>query len=900
MSLYLIDVSSLFFRAYYALPPLKTSKGIPTHAIHGFLSMLIKVLKEKNLNYIACCFDREEPSFRFDIYPEYKGHRDDTPEDLLVQIPYIRNLVQLMGIPCFDKESFEADDVIGSLTCFGKKHDLEVVIVSGDKDFSQLVDPQVSLFDTMKDLQYKEEDIKAKWGVFPNQMVDYLALVGDSSDNIPGVRGIGKKGAQKLLEEFENLDHIYENLNSIQNKNLREKLFNGKDFAYLSKKLITIFCDIDFSLSLNDLKMKAIEKDSLRSLLSDLELHSVLKILKNLGDQKTFSAPLLDETSPIKILSIRSKSLLSDSKSKDLKLSGSGEDSFEASSEVSSKSSSKIGSSKISSKKKINEIKLVTWNLDEVSENVEVYSQVWVLYFESDLYLGLKERLIKVTGEREKLGELLNLKFIFWKGFDLKSMWWDLKLKDPINIGLDLMILAYLLHFDHLKVTFENVCKKYDVFKEEETPSPELFYRAHIKLEKILKRMLEEENSEVLKNVFYDIELPLIPVLYEMERLGVCIDREALEKQSLDLKDEISVIERKIFEQAGTQFNIGSPKQLAHILFEVKGLPRNKKIKTGYSTDSGVLRKLSKYDSICEDILEFRECMKLKSTYVDALLQAQDQKTKRVHTRFHQTTTSTGRLSSTHPNLQNIPIRTKRGQMIRRCFVSEPHHLLISADYNQIELRILAHLTEDPALLRAFEKGEDIHKATAYEIFNLGSISEVTEELRRRAKAINFGIIYGQGAFGLSESLNIGFQEASDIIHRYFNRFRKVREYTLEIVEFAKKNHYVETLLGRRRFIDELQSSNANVRKFGERAAINAPIQGTASDIVKKAMIDLYKELSCSFLLQVHDELLFECLEEDLESVVSDIRKVMENIIQFKVKLEVNFGWGKNWEKAHS
>lgn len=859
-ALYLIDVSYFLFRAYYALPPLKTSKGFPTQSLHGFLSMIFKLLREKKPEFMACCFDTKGPSFRADIFPEYKSHRKEIPEDLLMQFPYTKPLTQALGIPHFQRKSFEADDVIGSLAHYGKKNHLNVVIVSGDKDFAQLVDSRVSLLDTMKGIHYKEDEVKKKWGVFPHQMIDYLSLLGDASDNIPGVRGIGSKGAKKLLEEFKSLEGIYKNLDKISQKSLKKKLMEGKKSAYLSQTLVKIACDLDFSLSLEDLKIQTRKEEQFQSLLHELEFESLLKSLNKI-EEKTI---------------LHKKTHTKETKKKNTKA---------------------VSRAFISKN-----LQVLSWTANETSENIKSYSQIWVFRHKDCLYIGLENRLISIEKkEWKKLGPLLKEKFFLWNGFDLKSLWRSMGLLDPLPPQVDLMLIDYALRGKSLKSSFEDTYKKYFPQKAETLKTAESFYLAHLELEEHFNEQLEKSEAKEIRDLLIEIDLPLVPVLYQMEKTGIYVDRESLKDQGESLEEEIQDLEKKIHQQAGVSFNIGSPKQLAHVLFELKGLPRAKKTKTGYSTDSSVLSKLRFYHPMVEDILDFRESLKLKNTYIDALLQLQEDKTGKIYSHFHQTATQTGRLSSTNPNLQNIPIRTKRGQMIRKAFKpSSKDHLFLSADYNQIELRVLAHLSEDPALLQAFKEDQDIHSATAMEIFNLSSLKEVKENSRRAAKAVNFGIVYGQGAFGLSESLGMSYDEASEIIQRYFDRFKRVREYTLEIVERAKRQGYVETLFGRKRYMEELSSNNINIRKFGERAAINAPIQGTASDIVKKAMLKIYDEIPAPLLLQVHDELLIECHKEEVEDLCFEVKTMMENISELKVNLKVNVGWGDSWDEAHA
>ncbi|RME17498.1 MAG: DNA polymerase I [Bdellovibrio sp.] len=846
-SLYLVDVSNMFFRAYYAIPHLNTSKGLPTNALYGFLTMTLKLLKKIKPDYIAYCFDLKEPSFRAEIYEDYKANREEMPDDLVPQMPYMRQLTESLGIPVLEKPGYEADDLIGTLVKKGRRAGLEVVIVSGDKDFAQLIEPHVYLYDTMRNIKYDVQGVVEKWGVYPEQMVDYLAIVGDSSDNIPGVKGIGPKGAQKLLAEFKTLDGIYKNLDKIKSESIRRKLIESKDNAYLAKKLVTIVTDVDLGIKIEDLKIRKVDEEKLRSLLEELEFESFLNKL------------------------IDKKSSTSHSPKKSQKPSSqSSSDSF------------------------FSDLKEVSWSLEEIEKNISYYEEVWFALNERGLCLGYKDLAIYIDPSQE-LGEVLESKFLYWKGFDIKSVWHALEIKTPEPPLVDEMLSAYVLKAGAIK-SLEEVYLQYTRKKLPELTSPKDILEAEEELSSVLENQLEKVNGD---KVLEEMELPLVPILYHMERKGICLDTQLLKKQSQKLAKDIRSLEKKIFKEAGQSFNVASTKQLAEVLFVHMGLPPGKKTKTGYSTSSDVLQKLAPLYPICRYVLEFRELTKLKSTYVDALPQLVNPKTGRLHTQFRQALTSTGRLSSFNPNLQNIPIRTERGREVRRAFVAPKGHLLLSVDYSQIELRVLAEITGDEGLCQAFKEEKDIHAATAALIFDV-DYEDVTSEQRTSAKAVNYGIAYGQGAYGLSESLGISRKEASEIIENYFHRFPKVKAYMDDIVKVAKKQGYVETLYGRRRYIEELQSKNKNLIKFGERAAINAPIQGTASDIMKKAMIAVFDEVSSPLLLQVHDELIFECPEDKVEKEAKQIKSIMENIVSFKVPLKVNIAWGKNWEDAHA
>lgn len=866
--LFLVDVSSMFFRAFYAIPLLTNPKGMPTNALYGFLSMTIKLLRELKPDYLAFCFDREGPSFRADLYPEYKAHRKEMPEELVPQIPYVRKLTEVLGIPILDQAGFEADDIIGTLTRKGRDHGLEVIIVSGDKDFAQLVSNFVSMHDTMKNVVYDSQKVNDKWGVEPHQMIDYLALVGDSSDNIPGVKGIGPKGAIRLLAEFKTLDGIYQNIDKISAQALKRKLSENKEMAYLSKKLVTIVDNIELGVEPEDLRLKPIDKEKLREALTELGFKSFEKNLLSEGTPKEMEMGSVGESD--QSLEVQSREV------------------------VSSKANSQPRSVSAAKGKSGFLWREEHWTLQDLQAKVGPYSQIWGVLTDRGLLIGSGRRCGYVEGNDLEIGSLLNVKCLKWKGFDLKEVFRSLSLDHPVVDG-DGMLAAYVVHPGRME-SFDELYQRYMGKTLPDLASPAQIMTCHTDLERVLSQKLEEMDGE---GIYHRLELPLVPVLYEMERKGIQIDVNELSRQSELLAVDLVQLESEIHQAAGESFNIGSPKQLAEILFVKMGIPAGKKTKSGYSTASEVIEKLAPQYPICGLVLKYRELAKLKSTYVDALPQLVVKGTQRVHTHFRQAATTTGRLSSVNPNLQNIPIRTERGRLVRKAFVAEEGKVFISADYSQIELRVLAHVSGDEGLIKAFQEDVDIHSATAAEIFSV-SLREITPEFRRRAKAVNFGIAYGQGVYGLAEGLGISRSEAAAIIQRYFERFKKVKEYMSATVEEAKQRGFVQTIFGRRRYIEELKSPRPAIRAFGERAAINAPIQGTASDLVKMAMIQIYQEIEVPMVLQVHDELLFESPADMAEEQSLEIQRVMENIAQLKVPLKVNLAMGRNWEDAHA
>ena len=827
---YIIDISSFFFRSYYAIPGQMTSQsGLPTNALYGVLSMLLRLIRDHQPDYLAAGFDTKTPSFRKEIFPEYKANRGEMPEDLQEQVPFLKQMMQVLNIYSLEREGYEADDIIGTLSRWGKDQSLKVFIVSGDKDFAQLVDKNTALLDTMKSKMYYREDVYAKWKVYPEQMIDYQALTGDSSDNIPGVRGIGPKGAATLLKEYGSLDNIYKNINEI-NKTLQKKLQSGKKDGVLSKQLVTIVQDLKINCTLSDLAFQKPDDVQFKSFLEELNFNTFLKTLYPEKKQKKTVTP--------------QKPLIKNE-----------------------------------------------WTKEDVASQLEPYASLWLGEWKEKIYLGYKKQLIELAPESLKdMAAPLDDKWIRWSGYDLKSLWGKVGLRKPVP-EWDSMVAGHLLD-SRPSHSFHSLCKEY-LKSEEEAENPETLYQRHSQLKDILEKKLKTLDLETL---FNEVELPLIPVLYDMENHGMLLNRKEVERQSTQLEEDLKELEQNIFQLCGTSFNLASPKQLGEVLFDKLNLPQGRKIKSGRSTDSRELMKLKGRHPVLPLILEYRELFKLKTTYTSPLIDLVHPKTRRIHTCFRQTATATGRLSSVHPNLQNIPIKTERGRQIRRAFTAPEGALLISADYSQVELRILAHITEDPGLLKAFREDQDIHAATASEIFNV-PLKEVTSDLRRKSKAVNFGIAYGQGAYGLAESLGISRSEGKAIIDSYFKKFKRVRDYIETAKELSKG--YVETLFGRKRFFADWELKNPQMRAAAERAAINAPIQGTASDIVKKAMIELDKSLPIPLVSQVHDELLFECPKEQWEQEKPHIISIMENCVSLKAPLKVNCVAGSHWAETH-
>lgn len=913
-NLYLVDVSGIVFRAFYALPPMQNKKGQSTNALFGFLKVVLKLLKTQNPTSLVFCLDTPHPSFRKKIYSEYKANRQDLDPDLAEQLPFVENLTKSLGICTAAKKGFEADDVIGSLAKQGEEKGYSVVIVSGDKDFAQLINKNICMYDIHREFIYDSKGVLEKWGVQPEQMIDYLALVGDSSDNIPGVRGIGPKGASKLLLEFKTLKNIYLNVDKIVSASVKKKLLDAKEMAFLSQTLASIDIAMDLSLSEEDWQLKSINE-------KDFQFYTDEFAFKN-----TYTSFMAWQSEDVKENFTKSN-VLAPGGEQGFKLVNQKSSSSKALSTTSSNDkSSKIVVDKqflsftksslkdISVKKELEKIILPTKikkiSLKDLKNLLPAYAKAWVFCYQSSVFIFFEKIFLEIpfsensteqlnlTSETVSgltdIGAVLEAKKIGFKSYDIKNLWKRFGFKKSGIAVWDNQLAVHVSTSSNIK-SWEDLCLKYlekDIhFQKDSVNTISVFdiLKLHLECKILFSHFLESFKTE---NIFSKIEMPLISVLYDMENKGVLIDQTFLLAQEAELDKEINQLTKSIYANAGEEFNISSPKQLGVILFEKLSLPVGKKTKTAYSTASSVLEPLKEHP-IIEDILEFRELSKLQSTYVKGLLKRVD-KQSYLHTQFNQSVTSTGRLSSSNPNLQNIPIKTARGKLLRKAFVVRSNYELITADYSQIELRILAHLSEDKNLCKAFINNEDIHSFTASQIFNI-SLKAVNSEQRRRAKAVNFGISYGQGVFGLSESLGVSRTEASSIIKNYHSRFPLVQEYMESVKEQAYKDYYVKTLLGRKRYLPDLFSSRVSIQKFGERAAINAPMQGTASDLIKLAMIEVANSLDAFLLLQVHDELIVESLVENRKDNILELKNIMESIIKLKVPLKVNVSFGNNW-----
>ncbi|MFQ5451682.1 MAG: DNA polymerase I [Nitrospinaceae bacterium] len=885
-TLYLIDGSSYIFRAFYGIRQnLSTSKGLPTNALFGFVNMLQKVVREERPDYLAVTFDSKEKTFRHELYPKYKANREVPPEDLQAQFPWFEPLVEAFNIRGIRVPGVEADDIIGTLAKQGEKMGLNVVIVSGDKDMMQLIGPKVHMLDTMKEKQFGEKEVVEKFGVGPDKVIEVLGLMGDASDNIPGVKGVGPKTATDLIQKFGSIEELYRHLDAIDKKKLREKLEADRDNAFLSRKLAAIDTGLDLDCPVSGLKIREADTAALKKLFSELEFDSLLPTVEK-APQRANAAyeTILTEKAFERLLQALKKA---------------GE--FALDLETTSLHPVRAEAVGISFSHKDHEACYIPM-AHRYEGAPQQLDKGWVF---QELKPLLQDSGIRKIGHNIKY----DLIVLHNEGVNLKGISFDTILAsyvlDPSrrSHSLDDLAREYL---NHRTITYKEVTgtgakqigfEKVEIEKATQyaAEDSDVTWRLAGRLKPLVKG-----NTLRLLN---EIELPLLEVLAEMEMNGVFLDRKHLDHLSGKMEKELKRYEDEIYVLAGESFNINSPKQLSVILFEKLKLPVIKKTKTGFSTDVSVLEELSVQHELPDKILAYRQLGKLKSTYVDALPQEIHEKTGRVHTSFNQTVAATGRLSSSDPNLQNIPIRSEMGKEIRKAFIAEKDGKLLSADYSQVELRILAHLSGDEALIRAFLKGEDIHTRTAAEIFGL-ALNRVDEQSRRMAKAVNFGIVYGLSAFGLSRQLKIPPGEAKAFIDRYFGLYHRVKTFIEETIAQARKLGYTATLMNRRRYLPDLNSKNRQVREAAERMAVNSSIQGSAADLIKVAMINLSRQLrenrlKSKMILQVHDELVFECPPGEKKEMFALVKKEMEGVYKFTVPLVVDIGWGDNWTEAH-
>lgn len=882
----LIDGNSLVYRAFYALPTtLATKAGQITNAVYGFTSMLIKLLREQKPDIVAVAFDKGMP-LRVNQYEEYKAHRPEIPDELKSQFPLVKDVLRVLDIPIFEVEGLEADDVLATLAKEAECKGCEVMVVTGDRDAFQLISPSVKIMTTRKGISdivlYDRERVVERYGIPPEKMPDMLGLKGDTSDNIPGVPGIGEKTASKLIQEFGSLEGALEHVDELPNK-LRETLIHHEEQARLSKRLATLDFNALIEVDLEKYRWGKWDETRVRELFSCLEFNTLLERL--LGEE------FAEETTELASLDVKPRVVLSLRDLENLlkKLNHSSEIALEIRSSGSS----------------------IDQHLEGLAIALKTRGSVQVYYIPlADEDGVVQDKLFTLEGELSRSLVLSGLKG-YLESLKLSKLVHDGKAEilcfkgeglDLRGISFDVMIAAYLLDPGRGDYPLKSLSREYLGAKISGDSIQNACQRAMVTL-KLCSILETELRRKGLLKLFREIEMPLTPVLARMEWEGVGIDAEILEVLSSEVDDVLRTLEKEVYNLAGKEFNINSPQQLGKVLFEKLRLEAGKRTKTGYSTDFSVLIKLVDEHPIIEKILRYRELSKLKSTYIDALPKLINPQTGRVHTSFNQTGTATGRLSSSNPNLQNIPIRTELGGKIREAFVPpRSTDEFLMADYSQIELRILAHLSQDENLLRAFREDRDIHQATACEVFGVKP-QDVNPEMRRAAKAVNFGIVYGISSYGLSEQLGISREDAKLFIDKYFERYPSVRKFIDGVVAGAYRDGFVATIFGRRRYILELKSSNYKIRNLGERLAINACIQGSAADIIKVAMIALDRELGkrgleTKMILQVHDELLFEVPSSEKEVSTALIREVMEGAYPLKAGLKVDITSGPRWGKA--
>jgi len=887
-TLYLIDGSAYIYRAYHAIRGLSNSRGLPTNAVFGFSKMLVKLMEDQAPEYAAMVFDAKGPTFRHKIYKEYKANRPPMPEDMSVQIPYIKDVTAGYNFPVIEMTGYEADDLIGTLAHIAEEAGFSVIMVTGDKDFIQLVTVNSIVWDPMKDKTTDMDAVKETYGIEPHQMIDVMGLSGDTSDNVPGVPGIGQKTALSLIQTFGNMEHLYEQVHKITKKKQHENLVKYKDQAFLSRELVRIDTKVPLQFDLKDFELKSPDSDQLSMLFKELEFRQLQQKLQKKRDLSKKDYQSIQNLHALNNLIVSLK----------------GSEIFALDTETTSKDPMKAAIVGLSFSIKPDEAFYIPCAHDypDVPEQLE---------------LGDALKLLKPVLENPEIKKI---------GQNIKYDWMVLS-RHGINLSgimSDTMLASYLINpskrvhsldqialdfLNHKTISYKEVIgknKKISGFNEVplERATPYACEDADITLmaHNILMPKLKEMG---LTELFEKVELPLIPVLMKMEMTGIFIDKERLNLLSNSFEHQLDELEKNIYSIAGEEFNIRSPQQLGKILFEKLELPVQKKTikKTGYSTDVDVLTTLASFHELPAVILRYRTLSKLKSTYADALIGLINPETRRIHTSYNQTVTVTGRLSSSDPNLQNIPVRTDEGREIRRAFVPKKGWHMVSADYSQIELRILAHYSEDQILIKAFMDDEDIHTRTATEVFQVFP-SFIDTELRRHAKIINFGIIYGMSPFGLSKELGISQKMAKSYIDNYFARYKDVKQFIGRTIKDAKESKKTSTLLGRIRFLPDINSSNRNLRQFAERTAINTPIQGTAADLIKLAMIKMDATLTkrgfqSAMLLSVHDELIFEVPPDELDEAKKLIREVMEGIWDLKVPLKVNIGCGENWAEVH-
>ncbi|RSZ27533.1 DNA polymerase I [Acinetobacter bereziniae] len=915
----LVDGSYFLFRAFHALPPLTTSTGLQTNAIRGAISAIQKLMRRVQPTHMAVIFDTPEPTFRHQLSPIYKGDRPSMPEELSQQIPYLHALIRALGIPLHTLPGAEADDIIGTLAKRAEKEGYQVLISTGDKDMAQLVTDKVTLEDSFKDKPMDVDGVIEKFGVRPDQIIDYLTLMGDASDGIRGVPGVGAKTAAKLLNEYGSIDGILKNVDNIKGK-VGQSLKDNVDGITLDHQLASIIIDLDLNISYEDLKLCDPDVEALRNLYTELEFRNQLQSLDHPNNPNSSTYKQTAQSAIKTEQAVESE--ITDqatSSSVDDRL---GEATYHTvlSQDVWDKVFQRLSTAKRFA------IDTETTSLDyRVAEMVgfslafDAHDAYYIPLAHD--YEGAPEQLNRETiiqqikpiledPNIEKIGHHLKYDAHIFEnhGIHLQGWFFDTMLASYVlnsvatRHGMDDVARVYL---SHLTTTFEQVAGKGAKQKtfnqiDIETAGHYAAEDAHVtyRLYEVLERKLKEIPE--LNGILHNIEMPVASVLTSMEENGIELDLKFLDQLSVDFANTIQNLENQIIEIAGESFNVGSPKQVGEVLFEKLGLKGGKKTATGqYSTSEAVLEKID--HPITQLIIEYRGLTKLRSTYTEALVKQANNDTHRVHTSYHQALTATGRLSSTDPNLQNIPIREEIGRQIRKAFIAPKGRVLLAADYSQIELRLMAHFSQDEALVDAFKNGQDVHRRTASEVLGV-ALENVTSDQRRQAKAVNFGLLYGMSEFGLIRQLGFTREESQNYIKQYFHRYPGIYEYMQRTRQVALEQGFVETITGRRLYTPDIDARNMMVRKGAERAAINAPLQGSAAEIIKMAMIEVDKILpkdQAKLLLQVHDELVFEVDEAVADQVAEQIKDIMQKVVTLSVPLEVEVGQGKNWGEAH-
>jgi DNA polymerase-1 len=878
-TLYLIDGSAYIYRAFFALPPLSNSKGLQTNAVYGFTTMLLKVLRDHRPDYVAVVFDEKGPTHRHEAFKEYKAQRPPMPQGMSAQIPYIHRVVEALSLPVIRQGGYEADDLIGTLARKGEGEGLDVVIVTSDKDMFQLLTPKTRIFDPVKDKWFGEEDSQVRFGVEPARVVEIMGLMGDTSDNIPGVKGIGEKTAVKLITQFGTIEELLRRVEEVTPAKTKNLLLEQGDNARMSKQLATIQLDCPVEFAPDRFQAKAPQTETLVSLLRELEFMTLAKAFQgDTPEQNRLGAEverIQDDAAAETFLQRRQPDAMLG-----FACVLSGEAGVRADIQGCA----------------------LGWS-DGAAAFVQGDARSWPRPLTA--YLG--------DGSRPKAVQDLKpaLLALHRQGIEMPGPYFDTMVADYLlnpnrrahsleAIAMDL--LSYQLGAGANEESGKGPQSLFDVDESLVRGTGEAA-AVTAKVAPMLRERLNEQGS---LSLFQDVEMPLVPVLAEIERNGFLLDVEGLRGLSKELERELEQMVGTIYRLGGGEFNIGSPKQLATVLFETLGLTPLRKTKTGFSTDEDTLTQLASQHELPAQILNYRTLTKLKSTYVDALPLLVNPETKRLHTSLNQTVAATGRLSSTDPNLQNIPVKGDYGLRIREAFIAPPGHQLLCADYSQVEPRILAHLSQDPRLLQVFEKGEDIHMATAMEIFNLPA-GEVTREMRRAAKSVVFGIVYGISPFGLASNIGVSQADAKKYIETFFEKFAAVRALMDRNINDGKTKGYTTTIMGRRRPIPELQGGDPSQRGVGERMAVNSPIQGSAADLIKVAMIKVHRRLQhelprCKMILQVHDELIFEVPDQELEQAKQLVKAEMEatgEALGLSVPLKVDVGVGPNWRVAH-